>query len=120
LNDSAAIPEYGEGICLLYTCHAQPLIAAEATTFVLIQKVAKNQVSRKASLPHRPLPRKSGKTWAAIFLPCCRYALWPLPFCKNLLCPAFAHRAIIVLSDFTRSCSTDGKKEKKYYLSKEL
>ena len=36
----------------------------------------------------RPLPCKSGKTWAAIFLPCCRYALWPLPFCKNLLCPA--------------------------------
>jgi hypothetical protein len=29
-----------------------PLIAAEATTFVLIQKVAKNQVSRNASLPH--------------------------------------------------------------------
>jgi hypothetical protein len=28
------------------------LIAAKATTFVLIQKVAKNQVSRNASLPH--------------------------------------------------------------------
>jgi len=52
----------------------QPLIAAEATTFVLTQKVAKSQVSRNASLPHRPLPCKSGKTWAAIFLPCCRYA----------------------------------------------
>ncbi|WP_255485092.1 hypothetical protein HDF18_18240 [Mucilaginibacter sp. X5P1] len=24
-----------------FTCHVQPLIAAEATTFVLIQKVAK-------------------------------------------------------------------------------
>ncbi|WP_183579544.1 hypothetical protein HDF18_24860 [Mucilaginibacter sp. X5P1] len=33
--------------------HAQPLIAAEATTFVLIQKVAKNQVIRNASLPHK-------------------------------------------------------------------
>jgi len=31
----------------------KPLIAAEATTFVLIQKIAKNQVSRKASLPHK-------------------------------------------------------------------
>jgi hypothetical protein len=31
----------------------KPLIAAEATTFVLIQKVAKNQVIRNASLPHK-------------------------------------------------------------------
>jgi hypothetical protein len=30
----------------------KPLIAAEATTFALIQKVAKNQVIRNASLPH--------------------------------------------------------------------
>jgi hypothetical protein len=35
--------------------HVKPLIAAEATTFVLIQKVAKNQVSRNASLPHRAI-----------------------------------------------------------------
>ena len=33
----------------------KPLIAAEATTFVLIQKVAKNQVIRKASLPHKAI-----------------------------------------------------------------
>jgi len=46
------------------TCLAQPLIAAEATTFVLIQKVAKNQVIRHASLQHGPLPRKSVKIWA--------------------------------------------------------
>jgi hypothetical protein len=44
------------------------LIAAKATTFVLIQKVAKNQVSRNTSLPHMPLRCKSGKTWAAAFL----------------------------------------------------
>jgi len=51
------------------------LIAAKATTFVLTQKVAKSQVSRNASLPHNSIPCKSGKTWAAIFLPCCRYTL---------------------------------------------
>jgi len=34
---------------------------------------------------------------------------WPLRFCKNLLCPAFAHKATIVLPDFVRSCSTDGQ-----------
>ncbi|MDB5130847.1 MAG: hypothetical protein JWR02_596 [Mucilaginibacter sp.] len=37
-------------------------------TFVAT-KVTKNAFSRKASLLHGPLPRKSGKTGAAIFLP---------------------------------------------------
>ncbi len=37
------------------------LIAAKATTFVLIQKVAKNQVSRKASLPHIAFPANQAK-----------------------------------------------------------
>jgi hypothetical protein len=37
------------------TYHVKSLIAAEATTFVLIQKVAKNQVSRNASLPHKAI-----------------------------------------------------------------
>jgi hypothetical protein len=37
---------------------------------------------------------------------------WPLPCCKNLLCPATL-KATIVLLDFARSCSTDGGREKK-------
>jgi len=81
--------------------------------FVFATKGPKRLVSRNASLQHRPFPCKSGKTWAAIFLPCCRYALWPLPFCKNLLCPAIAHKATIVLPDFTRNCSTDEKGKRK-------
>ena len=43
-------------------------IATEAVTFVAT-KVTKNAPGRKASLLHRPLPCKSGKTGAAIFLP---------------------------------------------------
>jgi len=49
-----AIPYYTER-CISFTCRSQPLIAAEATTFVLTQKVAKSQVSRKASLPHEAI-----------------------------------------------------------------
>jgi len=75
----------------------------------LIQKVAKNQVSRNASVPHRPFPCKSGKTWAAIFLPCCRYTLGLCPSVKICLCPAITHKATIVLPDFVRSFSNDGK-----------
>jgi len=33
----------------MFECRLQPLIAAEATTFVLIQKVAKNQDNKDAS-----------------------------------------------------------------------
>ncbi len=36
---------------------------------------------------------------------------WPLPFCKNLLCPAITHKATIVLPEFIRSYSTDGGKK---------
>jgi len=92
---------------LLVTYRSQPLIAAEATTFVLIQKVAKNQVSRKASLPHMPCPANQAKPGLLYFYPAVATHL-PLPFCKNLLCPALALRATIVLPDFTRSCSADG------------
>jgi hypothetical protein len=47
-----ALPDCTGRICKVITYLMQPLIAAEATTFVLIQKVAKNQVIRNASLPH--------------------------------------------------------------------
>ena len=87
--------------------------------FVFATKGPKRLVSRNASLPHRAIPCKSGKTWAAIFLPSCRYALRPLRFCKNLLCPAIALKATIVLPTFARSCSTDGKREKEKTLFKQ-
>jgi hypothetical protein len=76
-----AIPDCTERTCRC-ECRMKPLIAAEATTFVLIQKVAKNQVIRNASLPHGLLPCKSGKTWAAAFLR--RYrSLMPLASVKS-------------------------------------
>jgi hypothetical protein len=85
----------------------KPLIAAEATTFVLIQKVAKNQVSRNASLPHWALPCKSVKTWAAAFLRCFR-SLMPLTSVKAAM-PCHYAQPTIVLPAFIRSCSTDGE-----------
>jgi hypothetical protein len=83
----------------------KPLIAAEATTFVLIQKVAKNQVSRNASLPHSASALQIRQNLGCnLFTPC--FAAHCPPFCKNLLCPA-THKATIVLPDFVRSSSTD-------------
>jgi len=39
-------------------------MGAEPYFFCLDTKETKNQASRNASLPHRPLPCKPGKTWA--------------------------------------------------------
>ncbi|WP_091377905.1 hypothetical protein [Mucilaginibacter mallensis] len=90
-----------------YTYHVKPLIAAEATTFVLIQKVAKNQVSRNASLPHRAFAPQIRQNLGCYIFTLLSLRTWPLRFCKNLLCPAITHKPTIVLPDFTRSCSTD-------------
>jgi hypothetical protein len=96
----------------------QPLIAAEATTFVLIQKVAKNQDSRNASLPHKAIALQIRQNLGCyIFTPLSLHT-WPLRFCKNLLCPA-THKATIVLPDFIRSCSTDGEEASLNHFSKE-
>jgi hypothetical protein len=85
----------------------KPLIAAEATTFVLIQKVAKNQVIRNASLPHKAfaLQIRQNLGWNLFAATLPRRPI----HCKNFLCPAIAHKATIVLPDFARSCSTDEK-----------
>jgi hypothetical protein len=91
-------PTIQSGDAWRFTYHVKPLIAAEATTFVLIQKVAKNQVIRNASLPHKAIAGKSGKTWAAAFLPCYRSLVPRLS--KKPLCPAIIHKATIVLPDF--------------------
>jgi hypothetical protein len=67
----------------------------------LTAKVTKTVPGRKASLPHRPLRCKSGKTWAAIFLHLSPYRLVNL-YAKS--CDALpALLATIVLPDFTRS-----------------
>jgi len=65
----------------------KPLIAAEATTFVLIQKVAKNQVIRKASLPHKAIALQIRQNLGCYIFTLLSLHTWPLPFCKNLLMP---------------------------------
>ncbi|WP_183579336.1 hypothetical protein HDF18_23530 [Mucilaginibacter sp. X5P1] len=88
----------------------KPFIATEATTFVLIQKVAKNQVGRNASLPHKAFALQTTQNRGCYIFTLLSLRTWPLRFCKNLLCPATLE-ATIVLPDFIRSCSTDGEKE---------
>jgi hypothetical protein len=69
---------------------------------LLDQKVTKNQVSRKTSLPHGPLPCKSIKTTAA---KCCPTSFAPVPGLQQLLlCP---FQRTWSLFDFVRSCSAD-------------
>jgi hypothetical protein len=57
----------------------------------------------------RPSPRKSGKTWAGNI---CGHIAHKGPCAAKIsLCPAFALKATIVLPDFARSFSNDGKKK---------
>jgi hypothetical protein len=73
-------------ICLLVS-----LIAAAATTFVLIQKVAKNQVIRNASLPHKAIALQNQSKPG--LLPFHAASLAHVPrFSKKPLCPAITHR----------------------------
>jgi hypothetical protein len=81
-------------------------IAAGLFYFLLDQKVTKNQVSEKASLPSRPLPSKPGKTWYAKVPRLC-YAPQFLRFSETCFSPATALPRI-VLPGFGRSCSADG------------
>jgi hypothetical protein len=94
-------------------CHVVSLIAAKGYFFCLDTKETKSQVSRNASLPHRPLPCNSGKTWAGNF--CAIVCAQGPCTAKVPLCPAITHKATIVLPDFIRSCSTDGEKKSIYY-----
>jgi hypothetical protein len=66
------------------------LIAAEAYYFFLDEKVAKNQVSQNASLPHIAFTLQSGKTTAAIFCPAIARTCPRL--LQKLLCPPSALR----------------------------
>jgi len=74
-------------------------------------KVTKDQVSRKASLPHGAFALQIRQNWGWKQLP---RLVRPfpalacgLPFCKYFLCLAAAHVAI-VLPDFGRNCVGDG------------
>ncbi|WP_419789136.1 hypothetical protein HDF18_11005 [Mucilaginibacter sp. X5P1] len=84
----------------------KPLIAAEATTFVLIQKVAKNQDSRLGFFAALGLTLQIRQNLGCYIFTLLSLRTWPLRICKNLLCPA-THKATTVLPDFARSCSTD-------------
>jgi hypothetical protein len=64
-------------------------IAAEGFYFLLDQKVTKNQVGKKASLPHRPLPCKPCRTTGWNLLPYCR-SLHSPALLQNFLCPCHA------------------------------
>jgi hypothetical protein len=93
-------------MALLHVMIIRPLIAAEASHFVLIQNWRKNQVSRNASCAQGHCAANPAEPGLQIF--CAASPAHCLPFCKILLCPAFALMACIVLPDFGRSCSTDG------------
>jgi len=64
---------------------AERSIAAGAVTLSWY-KVTKDQVCRNASLQHKPLPHKPGRTTDCnYFAPLCSLII--LRFSKNLLCP---------------------------------
>ncbi|WP_091377204.1 hypothetical protein [Mucilaginibacter mallensis] len=89
------------------------LIAAKAYFFCLDTKETKNQVSRLGFFAAQAFPCKSGKTWAAIFL---LFASPLLALASVKICYALQpHKAIIVLPDFARSCSTDGGIENQFF-----
>ena len=59
------------------------LLAAGAQLLCLRHKVTKSQVSKKASLPHRPSPAKRSELGAGTFAP----LLIPPPHATSSLCP---------------------------------
>jgi hypothetical protein len=83
------------------------MAAGGLVTFVAT-KVTKKAPSRNASLRTRPLPYKSGKTWAAIFLR--GYPIASIP-CKQKFAMPCRARATIVLPDFIRSLPAGEKRE---------
>ena len=98
---------YNLNICSFVVCWIVlfPLIAAEGYYFFLDKKVAKNQVSSKASLPHLALCCKMDRTALEYFTLC--FAARCSHFCK-ISYALQPHIATIVLSIFGWSCRTDG------------
>jgi hypothetical protein len=84
-------------------------MAAEAFYFLLDQKVTKNQVSREASLPHLAFaPQMRQNQVRKSFAHSLRSHIPPAS--AKLAFPLQPHKATIVLPDFARSCSADGKR----------
>jgi hypothetical protein len=88
-------------LCFL---NISPLIAAEGYYFLLDQKVAKNQVSKKTSWRTGLCPAKQAEPRAAVFCPA---RLLRLALQQNPLMPFLAHMTVIVLPAFARSCFAD-------------
>ncbi|WP_183576606.1 hypothetical protein HDF18_21770 [Mucilaginibacter sp. X5P1] len=81
--------------------------------FCLDTKGSKKSSQQKCFFAAQTFPCKSGKTWAAIFLP---FASPFLALASVKICYALQpHKAIIVLPDFARSCSTDGEIENQFF-----
>jgi hypothetical protein len=79
---------------------------------LLDQKVTKNQVSRKASLPHRAFALQVRQNLGLQTIA----QLRSLNSCASAnICYALpTEQATIVLPDFTRSCSADEKKKRNW------
>jgi hypothetical protein len=73
---------------------------------VCATKVTKNALSKLASLPHRPLPCKADKTWAAIFLPVYPFAFRPFTQ-KFFVCCLFL-KALKRATPFAMPCHYTG------------
>ncbi|UOE48501.1 hypothetical protein MTO98_29265 [Mucilaginibacter sp. SMC90] len=75
-----------------------------ARYFCLDTKVPKKSSQQIGFFAHRPLPCKSGRTTAAIILPCTRFPNASAKTCYALPAP----KVTIVLPVFTRSLPADG------------
>ncbi|MEB0249154.1 hypothetical protein QN344_03350 [Mucilaginibacter sp. 5B2] len=99
----------GVGVCYagaVLLINASPLIAAEGYFFCLETKEAKIQVSKKASLPHKPHAANRSEPRAGNLLPQCAQATASakVPYAHT------THKATIVLPAFGRSCFADRNK----------
>jgi hypothetical protein len=89
----------------VYAKHWPAQLPRKGFYFLLDQKATKNQVGKKASLPHGPLPCKADRTTGWNLLPPLRSLIAP---CFSKISYALAtHKATIVLPVFARSCFAD-------------
>jgi hypothetical protein len=76
---------------------------------LLDQKVTKNQVGKKASLPHRAFAPQTGQNHGLESFALLSFASSPA-LLQNSLCPCHA-QGTIVLPAFARSCFADGEEK---------
>ncbi|MCQ6959391.1 hypothetical protein NPE20_15550 [Mucilaginibacter sp. JC4] len=87
-----------------------PLAAAEAPSFLLIEKKQKIKSAKRLLCRTMPLPCKPGKTTGWNLLPHCVRSL-ALASAKFPM-PLQPHKTTIVLPAFARSCFADGEERK--------